>query len=63
MSILTCIGNTMKKLVCFGFLVLCSFSSYASKCKTEFEQKNYEKALVECTQEAEQGDMNAQAYL
>ena len=53
----------MTKLVSFGLLILCSFSSYAGQCKTEIEQRNYQKAFIECTQEAEQGDGNAQTNL
>ncbi|WP_294911393.1 tetratricopeptide repeat protein, partial [uncultured Gilliamella sp.] len=53
----------MKKFIPVGLLILCSFSSYASQCKTDYEQKNYEKAFIECKQEAEQGHSSAQYNL
>ncbi|MBI0113967.1 MULTISPECIES: tetratricopeptide repeat protein [unclassified Gilliamella] len=43
--------------------LLFSFATYARDCATEFENKNYEKALVECTQEAEENDKVAQYNL
>ena len=52
----------IKKLL-LVMLLLFSFATYARDCATEFENKNYEKALVECTQEAEKGSSEAQYLL
>ena len=63
MSILACIGNTMKKLVSFGLLILCSFSSYANQCEIYWLMGSNEEAFTPCKVEAEQGNAEAQYIL
>jgi FOG: TPR repeat, SEL1 subfamily len=62
-SILACIGNTMKKLVSFGLLILCSFSSYANQCEIYWLMGSNEEAFTPCKVEAEQGNAEAQYNL